>query len=535
MKDLLKTILSKRLILVLVTTCLSSLFNSMFTTLITRFVSKSLDQLPSYVLTLALFVLSWMVVRFVTGVLQDGLLERVTGLLYSMYFNKLYSVKLGVLKSNNTGYISGLLEGLVQNTTETVGQFVALLVDLCYIMYFAILLGLKCVLLFPLILLLGIGCGVIRVLLSKLITGDTAVNWAKAMGYRSKMFIDGCSNICTVKRLQALKFFDSEIRETSRISYIERQRFYIRAKIASVVQTTMSFSLAPIGVLVICYCNPELLNDSVYIAMFTTVCTQLPHNAKALANLVRSFTRVQASITSLDAIVNQDTIDKRNSCTDFNEVRIHDLTYSYCTDDNKSVTIQVPDFRLCRDSFVCITGESGQGKTTLLNLISGEIETDKVMIDNNISSCRLDCVYIGQDTEIFDMSLRDNLTLGKDIPDSILYEYLDKVGLTDWISKQSSGLDVLLGERGVFVSTGQRQRLNLVRGLLVTDKELYILDEPTSNVDEVTEQRIISLIQEVLKDKTVIIVTHREAIKSLCNDFYEFKENILYHTEVYYE
>lgn len=125
--------------------------------------------------------------------------------------------------------------------------------------------------------------------------------------------------------------------------------------------------------------------------------------------------------------------------------------------------------------------------------------------------------------KMFDMTVRDNLTLGKDISDEKILYYLDMVGLGDWINSQPKFLDTMLGERGVFVSTGQRQRLNLVRGLLIEDKEVYLLDEPTSNVDEETEERMISLIKEVLKDKTLIVVTHRPKIKAICNKIYKFE------------
>ena len=169
-------------------------------------------------------------------------------------------------------------------------------------------------------------------------------------------------------------------------------------------------------------------------------------------------------------------------------------------------------------------------KTTLLNVLSQEIETDNVKINNIQTKKRLDCVFIAQDTEVLDLSDRDNLKLGKDIPDEILLSYLDRVGLKGWIDSQENGLDTIFGERGCYVSTGQRQRLNLIRGLLMTysDKEIFLLDEPTSNVDEETELKMVELINEVLADKTVIIVTHRPRIKDICNKHYEFIKGKLY-------
>ena len=115
----------------------------------------------------------------------------------------------------------------------------------------------------------------------------------------------------------------------------------------------------------------------------------------------------------------------------------------------------------------------------------------------------------------------------KDISDELLIDYIEKVGLKNWFDRQKDGLDTLLGERGVFVSTGQRQRLNLIRGLLRRDKEIYLLDEPTSNVDVETEEKMIELIKTVLKDKTVVVVTHRPKIIDICDNCYKFENSIL--------
>jgi ATP-binding cassette subfamily B protein AbcA/BmrA len=199
-----------------------------------------------------------------------------------------------------------------------------------------------------------------------------------------------------------------------------------------------------------------------------------------------------------------------------------DIAYQYNTNEG-AVTIEIPDFYIRKGEKLCITGESGQGKTTLLKILSGMIETDgKLFVDENAISKNIDAVYIAQDTEMLDMTLRDNLVFGNtSISDETLIKMLMEVGLYDWYTKQDKGLDTLLGERGVFVSTGQRQRLNILRGLLI-EKEIYLLDEPTSNVDEVTEEKMIRLIQERLEGKTVIIVTHKENIREICDREYYF-------------
>ena len=132
--------------------------------------------------------------------------------------------------------------------------------------------------------------------------------------------------------------------------------------------------------------------------------------------------------------------------------------------------------------------------------------------------------YISQEIDLFDLTVKENLCLGKEISDKKLMEILMEAGLQDWVEKLENGLETVVGERGLKLSVGQKQRLNLIRGILL-DKDIYILDEPTSNLDKETEKLIVDLIGKYLSSKTVIIVTHREEIKKICEKHYVFEDN----------
>ena len=84
----------------------------------------------------------------------------------------------------------------------------------------------------------------------------------------------------------------------------------------------------------------------------------------------------------------------------------------------------------------------------------------------------------------------------------------------------------MIGEKGAKLSAGQRQRLNIIRGILI-DKDVYFFDEPTSNLDSESEEKIVAMIDKYLHDKTYIVVTHRESIKRLCNKHYVFEDHTL--------
>lgn len=139
---------------------------------------------------------------------------------------------------------------------------------------------------------------------------------------------------------------------------------------------------------------------------------------------------------------------------------------------------------------------------------------------------RLDLVFVSQEVDLFDLSVRDNLCLGKNISEKRIIELLKEAGLYDWYTELPEGLDTMVGERGVKLSAGQKQRLNLIRGILI-DKDLYFFDEPTSNLDVESEEKITNMIEKYLKDKTYVIVTHRPRLKDLCNKHYVFEHHMM--------
>lgn len=103
---------------------------------------------------------------------------------------------------------------------------------------------------------------------------------------------------------------------------------------------------------------------------------------------------------------------------------------------------------------------------------------------------------------------------------------IKEAGLIGWYNELPQGLDTMVGERGIKLSAGQKQRLNLIRGILI-DKDLYFFDEPTSNLDTLSEEKITNMIEKYLKDKTYVIVTHRPRLKELCNKHYIFEDHMM--------
>ena len=183
---------------------------------------------------------------------------------------------------------------------------------------------------------------------------------------------------------------------------------------------------------------------------------------------------------------------------------------------NISIDIQ-PEERLA------FLGVVGSGKSTLVRLLSGlytptagSIKIDGLDIQQvSPNSFRSQIGYLGQDPQLFMGTLRQNLVLSSsDIDDQKIIDVFNSLGIYGLIANHSRGLDMLLTEAGGGISGGQRQLIGLAR-LMLRDPVYVFLDEPTSHMDLETESRIIAVLQKWLKNRTVLISTHRHQLLEL--------------------
>ena len=123
--------------------------------------------------------------------------------------------------------------------------------------------------------------------------------------------------------------------------------------------------------------------------------------------------------------------------------------------------------------------------------------------------------YVSQEVPVFDGTLRENLVFDKKVADHEIVEVLELVCLDKFYERLEDGLDTELGEKGIRMSGGERQRLALAR-LFFDDSKIIILDEATSAMDNVTEKKVMKNVLEKLTNKTILIVAHRlETIKEV--------------------
>jgi ATP-binding cassette subfamily B multidrug efflux pump len=166
---------------------------------------------------------------------------------------------------------------------------------------------------------------------------------------------------------------------------------------------------------------------------------------------------------------------------------------------------------------VMVIGKTGSGKSTLAQLLlrSYDVEEGNLTIDSipvkdyNLQGLRRQIAYAPQDTFLFSDTVYNNIRFGRDdATDAEVREAARIAGLEKDIAALEKGFDTVIGERGVMLSGGQKQRIVLARALL-KDSRLVVLDECLSAVDMQTEQFILHNLQERLRDKTLIMITHR--------------------------
>lgn len=198
------------------------------------------------------------------------------------------------------------------------------------------------------------------------------------------------------------------------------------------------------------------------------------------------------------------------------EIRLSDVSFCY---NSTGFGIEELSLSIRANEKVGLVGPSGSGKTTIINLImrffepqSGSVSLDGVDLrELSIQSLRSKMALVEQDPLIFRMSVRDNIAFGyPDASDEEIVAAAGAANIHDYVVSLPEGYQTQIGERGVTISGGERQRLCLARAI-VKNPSILILDEATSSLDSNSEQLIQASLKRILADKTAIIIAHRLA------------------------
>ena len=241
--------------------------------------------------------------------------------------------------------------------------------------------------------------------------------------------------------------------------------------------------------------------------------TSIVQQAEASQKRINEFLNTKSSITSSD----------ENNITIEGEIEFQNIEFTY--PETKIKACKNISFSLKKGDSLAIMGDIGSGKTTILELLcriydpsEGEILIDNLNIKKiNIKELRNSIGYVPQSTFLFSETIEKNIKFGKEnVNKNELENAAVNACLSEDIKLFKDGYKTLLGERGVNLSGGQKQRIAIARAIIKKPK-ILILDDSLSAVDTETEEKILSNINKVSRNMTLVIATHRVSSAKNCN------------------
>lgn len=214
-----------------------------------------------------------------------------------------------------------------------------------------------------------------------------------------------------------------------------------------------------------------------------------------------------------------------------NNIKLKNISFNYGTD--KKVAVNNINIDIAKGKSVGLIGKSGSGKSTLVDIIIGLLEPSagEILIDdNNIGTKKISWQkqlgYVPQEVYLLDDTIRSNIIFGiekEEVDEKLLSDVIEKSQLKNLINSLPKKLNTIIGDRGARLSGGEKQRIGIARALYNTPK-IIVFDEATSALDIYNENKILKEIYENKKDKTLIIISHRNNTVKYCDLIYVMED-----------
>lgn len=311
----------------------------------------------------------------------------------------------------------------------------------------------------------------------------------------------------------------------------ERQGSLSKLTGTNMAIANMLILISDIVMLIVCtmlYQSGQVEFDGFLIPMIALMSSFGP--VTALAALGTTIQSTVASGARVLAIIDEEPETEditEKAPVDFTGAEVKKVSFAYARENVlNDVSLKVPQGKI-----IGIVGKSGCGKSTLLKLLmrfwnvgKGDISiSEKNVNEINTDNLRDMESYMTQETQLFKDTIANNIRIGKlDASDVEVVEACKKASIHDFIMTLPNGYDTEVGELGSTLSGGERQRIGLARAFL-HNASFMLLDEPTSNLDSLNEAVILRSLKEEVKDKTVLLVSHRESTMRIASETLEME------------
>ena len=486
----------------------------------------------------AVIVIIAMIVRYVTsrmiGDLKDTLGRNVKKDLRQKIYDKI--IKLGVRTTDNMS-----MAGLTQLSMEGVEQldlyYSAYIPQFFYAMIAPIILFVVTVRINWAVALVLLACVPLIPMSIIAVSRYAKKIFAKYWGKYTSM---GDSFLDSVQGLKELKIFQADAAQNIKMNETSEEFRKITMKVlvmqlaSTTIMDMVAYGGAGLGIALTIHAvvNGSLSAYSALFLILVAVDFFLPLRAFGSAfhiamNGASAGNKILSLLAQPDPVWGSETVDNT-------EITVKDVTFSY---DGTRDVLKHASMNFGSTGMCAIVGESGSGKSTVVNLLLGAYHPQQgsILVGNKpLETLSRESYYshisvVSYNTYIFNETIRQNFMLAKDnVTDEEIYSALKKVNLYDFII-DNGGLDKVITEDAANISGGQKQRLALAINL-VANKDVYIFDEATSNIDIESEAIIMNNIKELSKEKSVIVISHRLANIIAADTIYyiedgEVKEN----------
>jgi len=338
----------------------------------------------------------------------------------------------------------------------------------------------------------------------------------KSLENASGGFVESASNILSVKAMGASNSMTSNLAEREEVA---RRLSYERLRLGNTKWMCFQIHNAicwGMYLLVIAY---AVINGRLSAGFFLTYAMYFDKLREAAVDFTDRFQLMIERKSNLGRMMPLFWIDNRlpqGSLTfpvDWQTIRLRDAVFRY---DDK-LAVGPLSLEVKRGEIIGLTGQSGSGKSTLIKLLLGLYHLDRGTLqigDVGVDGIRHDelianIAVVLQETELFNLTLRENITMMREVPTDLLMRSCDIACLAEVIAGLPDGLDTIVGERGHSLSGGQRQRVGIARAIC-RNAPILLLDEATSALDLATEQMVMEgLIADQSIQRTMLIVSHR--------------------------
>ena len=330
------------------------------------------------------------------------------------------------------------------------------------------------------------------------------------------------------KNHKLMKIFQREGYENARIDEklekvkeASKKISVIFVKVSPIMETLTGIMIA----LLIFYSGKLIIEDEIDINNFFSFLAAMMLAYQPVRSLATLNMGVQAGLSAarriLPVIDEKIEIKNNENCKDLiiknGEINFDNVYFRYDLNNENLNVLDKININFSGGKMTALVGLSGSGKSTILNLIprfynvtAGDIKIDDQSINNlSINSLRKEISLVSQDTTLFDDTIRNNIAYANlNATDEEITEAAKKSFASEFIEKSPHGYNTLIGENGLRLSGGEKQRISIARAML-KKSSIILLDEATSSLDADTEQKIQEALTLLTKNKTTVVIAHR--------------------------